>query len=145
MDNGYFISFILAFRCRNVYNERQFCFPQDMPFRSLCVHAPRARVWDISISLNCVVITFFLLIVFQFLRDFKYNEYIDIDRRLEVTKRRRQNRLMSTSVPLREVILRIRRGIPLSKKYVIRELGSPHWTQDIGHSFSQYGPTQGGE
>ena len=25
---------------------------------------PRARVWDISISLNCVVITLFLLIVF---------------------------------------------------------------------------------
>ena len=135
MDNGYFISFILAFRCRNVYNERQFCFPQDMPFRSLCVHAPRARVWDISISLNCVVITFFLLIVFQFLRDLKYNKYIEIDRRLEVSfvynispTRRSQNRLMSASAPLQEVILRIRRVIPLSKKYVIRELGSPHWT-----------------
>ena len=34
---------------------------------------PRARVWDISISLNCVVITLFLLLVFQFLRDFNFD------------------------------------------------------------------------
>ena len=33
-------------------------------FRSLCVHAPRARVWDISISSYCMVIAIILLIVF---------------------------------------------------------------------------------
>ena len=54
-------------------------------FRSICVHAPRARVWDISISSYCMVIALILLIVFEFLRAFKCNKYLEIDRRLEVS------------------------------------------------------------
>ena len=47
--------------------------------RSICVHAPRARVWDISISLYRMLIAFFCSL--SFLRDFKCNKYIEIDRR----------------------------------------------------------------
>ena len=32
--------------------------------RSICVHAPRARVWDISISLYRMLLALFLLFVF---------------------------------------------------------------------------------
>ena len=53
--------------------------------RPICVHASRARVWDISISLYSMLIALFLFVVFQFLRDFKCNKYIKIDRRLEVS------------------------------------------------------------
>ena len=58
----YVIWFIFAFRYRNVYNQRQFLFPLGL--RSICVHAPCARVWDISISLYCMLIALFLLFVF---------------------------------------------------------------------------------
>ena len=61
----YVISFIFGFRYRNVYNQKQFCFPQDMcVFKIHLCARPRARVWDISISVYSMLIALFLLFVF---------------------------------------------------------------------------------
>ena len=66
---GYVILLIFVFINQNVYNQGSFVALKIfniLLFSFIYLHAPRVRVYDISVSVYCMVMTYFNLLYFSF-------------------------------------------------------------------------------
>ena len=63
----YVILLIFVFINQNVYNQGSFvALKIFVLFSFIFLHAPRVRVYDISVSVYCMVMTYFNLLYFSF-------------------------------------------------------------------------------